>query len=167
MPVGTGRWVCAGLPWPANGPSCPAPLLAVFATAPLPADQAVALYVQFAEAADWLPVGALGCGLSSTIVPLPCTPPATPSFALGLSLLPPGAPVPAPAPIPPAPALILDVSRRLLQSFVNYALSFAQTIQGTPCVPVRVINDWFDRTMHRAQVDPDGFLARLQSQAQE
>jgi len=160
------RWLFRGLPWPGES----AHDLVVVAVAALPVDKVAAVYVQFGDASDWCMVGVIACGKSSAIFRLARAPDGVVVFGVGISLQDPALALPmasSPAQVQVqamAPTAVADMSRRLLQSFTDYALSFAQSIHGAPCVPARVISDWFDKTMHKARIDPEGFVVRLLNQ---
>lgn len=59
----------------------------------------------------------------------------------------------------------LTVAKKLLDNFVNYALSFSRTFVEVPggesFVPAKIISEWYAGTVRKAQADPDGFLRHL------
>ena len=60
----------------------------------------------------------------------------------------------------------LLLARKLLENFVNYALSFSQSFPTSPdtkesFIPAKIITDWYNGTVRRAQLDPVGFFQNL------
>lgn len=57
----------------------------------------------------------------------------------------------------------LLLAKNLLDNFINYALSFSRTLPGTSesFIPARIITEWYNGTVKRAQTDPVGFFNNL------
>ena len=141
----------------------------------LPAPTEAAIYLQFLGDASgqWRLLGALKADKPSAIfkISLPTalmSSTETLLISLGISLQSPstGADLQLSRPTPTTPAAsnstyALLVAKKLLDSFVNYALSFAQSVNGESFVPGRIISEWYAGTVRRAQVDPEGFLKQL------
>jgi hypothetical protein len=170
LPVSTDCIQIEPLKWLFSTLNLPAPHshLTVFALGPLPAAQAAAIYVQVAG--EWQYIDALGPGKLSAVFSLPEASVHVP-FSIGISLQSPESlPQASPALTLAKPSLVVETSKQLLRNFTNYALSFAQVMHvpgdapGTAYVPVRVVNDWLDKTMRKAQLDPEGFVQRLSAQ---
>lgn len=64
----------------------------------------------------------------------------------------------------PNPTDSLMVAKKLLENFVNYALSYSQTFLETgneAFIPAKVITDWYNNTVRKVQLDPVAFFNRL------
>lgn len=160
--------------------------MAVFTVTPgsLPAGVSAAIYLQFAEdpAREWRFMGVIGEGKESAffkvVVPSSIAIDGRSLLAsLGISILPTNQ-------IPQETSLVLSsspaingnstvsesllVAKKLLENFVNYALSFATTFssgnvadEGVTYIPAKIVTEWYNGTLRKAQMDPIGFVKRL------
>lgn len=160
--------------------------MAVFTVTPgsLPAGVSAAIYLQFAEdpAREWRFMGVIGEGKESAffkvVVPSSIAMDGRSLLAsLGISILPTNQ-------IPQETSLVLSsspaingnstvsesllVAKKLLENFVNYALSFATTFssgnvadEGVTYIPAKIVTEWYNGTLRKAQMDPIGFVKRL------
>lgn len=59
----------------------------------------------------------------------------------------------------------LTVAKELLDSFVNYALSYSRTFAfdsgNESYIPAKIITDWYNNAVRKAQMDPIGFFNKL------
>lgn len=60
----------------------------------------------------------------------------------------------------------LRVAKKLLDNFVNYALSYSRTFAtageaNEAFIPAKIITDWYNNTLRKAQMDPVGFFNRI------
>ena len=59
----------------------------------------------------------------------------------------------------------LTVAKKLLENFVNYALSYSRTFAidsgNESYIPSKIITDWYNNTVRKAQMDPIGFFNKL------
>lgn len=59
----------------------------------------------------------------------------------------------------------LTVAKKLLDNFVNYALSYSRTFTvdsgNEAYIPAKIITDWYNNTVRKAQMDPIGFFNKL------
>ena len=60
----------------------------------------------------------------------------------------------------------LRVAKKLLDNFVNYALSYSRTFatageDNEAFIPAKIITDWYNNTLRKAQMDPVGFFNRI------
>lgn len=168
----------------------PSQHVAVFTVTPgsLPAGVSAAIYLQFAEdpAREWRFMGVIGEGKESAffkvVVPSSIAMDGRSLLAsLGISILPTNQ-------IPQETSLVLSsspainnnstvsesllVAKKLLENFVNYALSFATTFssgnvavssaeEGVTYIPAKIVTEWYNGTLRKAQMDPIGFVKRL------
>lgn len=66
----------------------------------------------------------------------------------------------------------LKVAKKLLDNFINYALSFSRTFTvdtGTneSYIPAKIITDWYNSTVRRSQIDPEGFVNKLMKEEED
>ena len=68
-------------------------------------------------------------------------------------------------PITPSTKDPLLVAKKLLNNFVNYALSYSRTFThndtNEPFIPAKIITDWYGNAVRKAQMDPVGFLDKI------
>lgn len=152
-----------------------------FPSSAWPAGYSAAIYLQFKEdlAGEWRYLGAIGEGKESAFFKVQVPESISNRFevlsaSLGISILPTinlpsqsgqlvlkstSATVPTPA------KESLNVAKKLLDNFVNYALSYSRTFTvdsgNESYIPARIITDWYDNTVRKAQMDPMGFFAKL------
>lgn len=61
----------------------------------------------------------------------------------------------------------LRVAKKLLDNFVNYALSYSRTFTTTNTdthdafIPAKIITDWYNNTVRKVQMDPVGFFNKI------
>lgn len=58
----------------------------------------------------------------------------------------------------------LQIAKKLLDNFISYALSFSRTFVESgheAFIPAKIITDWYNSTVKKTQLDPEGFLNRL------
>lgn len=59
----------------------------------------------------------------------------------------------------------LTVAKKLLDNFINYALSYSRTFTvdsgNESYIPAKIITDWYNSTVRKAQMDPIGFYNKL------
>lgn len=60
----------------------------------------------------------------------------------------------------------VKLAKKLLENFVNYTLSFSRSFPTSsdtnePFIPAKIITDWYNGTVRRAQIDPVGFYNNL------
>ncbi len=138
----------------------------------LPVGLEAAIYLQFQAdpSAEWRPLGALRSDKASAIfkitLPVMMAASETLLISLGISLQPASSDlqVTRPAPVASSSSYALLVAKKLLDNFVNYALSFAQSFVeggGESFVPGKIITEWYASTLRKAQADPEGFLKQL------
>ena len=166
--------------------------IALFTTGAIPPSAwplgySAAIYLKFKEdlSGEWKYLGAIGEGRESAFFKVQ-VPDSTASrfeiltISLGISIIPtinlpqlkpPTALVPIPVPVPViTPPSVpanesLRVAKKLLDNFINYALSYSRDFKtgdaNEAFIPAKIITDWYNNTVRKVQMDPVGFLNKI------
>lgn len=147
-----------------------------------PPGYSAAIFLQFKEDAggEWRYLGAIGEGKESAFFKVQVPESIASRFevlgiSLGVSIIPTiNLPQPPPLPQPKSTALVpvssandsLRVAKKLLDNFVNYALSYSRTFTtatdtNEAFIPAKIITDWYSNTVRKAQLDPVGFFNKI------
>lgn len=161
----------------------PSQHIAIFTTGALPSSAwppgySAAIYLQFKEdvGGEWRYLGAIGEGKESAFFKVQ-VPESISSHleVLGISL---GVSIIPTINLPPSLQLkqspvctstvndSLRVAKKLLDNFVNYALSYSRTFTSATdtneaFIPAKIITDWYNNTVRKVQVDPVGFFNKI------
>jgi protein Hikeshi len=167
--------------------------LALFTTPTFPSSAwppgySAAIYLQFKEdlTGEWRYLGAIGEGKESAFFKVQVPESIANRFeilsaSIGISILPtmnlpgPSSSLIVPRSLASSSSSVtatiasakesLTVAKKLLDNFINYALSYSRTFTvdsgNESYIPAKIITDWYNNTVRKAQMDPIGFYNKL------